>query len=57
MTASNDREPNPRDSKKRRAYAPPTVTEFGSVHELTRGQSGLDTDGLSGMSSVMVMMM
>jgi hypothetical protein len=29
----------------RRAYARPALTEFGTVHELTRGGSGVPGDG------------
>jgi hypothetical protein len=29
----------------RRAYARPVLTEFGTVHELTRGGSGTPGDG------------
>ena len=33
------------------AYQSPTLTVYGSVRELTGGQSGTGTDGASGMSN------
>lgn len=37
--------PAARGAHSRRAYARPVLTEFGTVHELTRGGSGEPGDG------------